>query len=708
MTPIAAKSNETLSASPRCDSADMPATQTGNTVQFTDIQRVLSLFAEGIAGRFLHLTPIEQDTGSASSDHQRDVITTLGSTIHLPSQIADFAQRRHNEAAYRVAVLHQIGYLEFATHAFDLDQFASATVKPQLTKRIFMTLEDLRIDSLLKHRYPGSAIDVTRVLNRALATRRDISPSRALAFLLETLVRFSLGARRADLESAVRTEPLAEFIRLLNDAAERMTSPTATVFDTASASIEVLAIFEAASDALRIQERDAALDRPEQTATDESEPSASSEPPAIAAGGRPDSKVDSVELTADDFDGAAIDFRGELGPDSDSRTGQAGGAADSTQEPPVVSGSKRGELKQTRPEQPIDEDETWQRSIARVPVPEGPRTYFYDEWDYLRQRYEPAWCRLFEHQIQGTDFTFIHDVRRRHSSLAQQVKRRFGAIRPEAWQRVHHTPDGDELSLDALVQTVVDRRTGYTTDETLYIRRDRAVREVAAAFLLDMSRSTDSPVFDPNEVKPPTSDPAEFDPYLRGGYFDFDSYDLAPKPVKRRVIDVAKESLAVMCDALQTLGDNHAIYGFSGSGRLNVEFHVAKEFTVGTSARTWAALAAMEPIRYTRMGPAIRHCVTKLAKQPERTKVLVVVTDGYPQDDGYGPDRNDRKYGIHDTARAIREAGNAGIATFCVTVDPAGNDYLREMCAPDRYLVIDDVNALATELEKVYRTLTGR
>jgi nitric oxide reductase activation protein len=162
-----------------------------------------------------------------------------------------------------------------------------------------------------------------------------------------------------------------------------------------------------------------------------------------------------------------------------------------------------------------------------------------------------------------------------------------------------------------------------------------------------------------------------------------------------------------MCDALQVLGDRFAVYGFSGEGRDGVDFPVVKEFHDPMSVRTWAALSAMAPRRYTRMGPAIRHATHKLRNEPVRTKVLIVLSDGYPQDVDYGPDRTDREYGLEDTARALREAEAHGVVTFCMTIDPAGHDYLRRMCPESRYLVIDDVTALPDELVKVYRTLTS-
>ena len=162
----------------------------------------------------------------------------------------------------------------------------------------------------------------------------------------------------------------------------------------------------------------------------------------------------------------------------------------------------------------------------------------------------------------------------------------------------------------------------------------------------------------------------------------------------------------MLCESLETLGDRHAIYGFSGRGRHEVEFLVAKEFGDRPSARTWSALGAMQPMSYTRMGPAIRHAAAKLAAQAARTRILLVISDGYPQDEDYGPDRNDSNYGIHDTARALREAEAIGITTFCITVDPAGHDYLRLMTPEQRYLVIDDIAALTPELEKIYGALT--
>jgi nitric oxide reductase activation protein len=175
---------------------------------------------------------------------------------------------------------------------------------------------------------------------------------------------------------------------------------------------------------------------------------------------------------------------------------------------------------------------------------------------------------------------------------------------------------------------------------------------------------------------------------------------------RRRVIDVEKEALLLMAEALDALGDAYGVYGFSGYGREQVEFYVAKDFAESCDQRARERIAGIRPKRSTRMGPAIRHATRKLRAQDARVRVLLVLSDGYPQDYDYGRDRTSRAYGIQDTMMALREAELQGIHTFCLTVDPAGHDYLREMCPERQYLVIDDVASLPRELPKVYRGLT--
>ena len=688
-------------------------------VVFADVQRVLGVFAQGIAGRHLHLEEMEASASHATPGR----IATDGACIRLPATIAYFALPRHNRGAYRTAVLHQIGFIELGTFDFsltlarrlgltravapagwigpsrqvsDLERFFAASDRPTLVRRLFGVLEDLRIDTALRQRYPGARDDFDRVLAYALAGRMTPVAGPASVSLLETLVRFSLGDSPHVLITLDRTGLGADVIT----AAGEVMNDDATVYTSASAALIICALIDSFPGRSGEQHSIPAT-------ADLAEPLPGEGVADKPGGALMDAERDGIaEPSDDEVDSPGVEFRGELLPDLVHRNRAAGQYGSLTKEPPTA----------VQPQTAVADDVALEahraglrRTGSRRAGFDGQRSFLYDEWDHRNGRYLATWCRVHERRSAvggGTAGTgavdgaaFIGEVRRRHAILTNQVKRRFRFIRPESWLRVHRTSDGDELGIDAVIEAVIDRRTGHATDEHLYIRRDRGLRDVAVAFLLDLSASTSSPVIDPTAPKPTAVPPEDDDPW--GGS------DPTPPPTGRRVIDMAKDALALMCDALHTLGDAHAIYGFSGKGREHVEFHVAKEFADAPSIRTWAALAAMQPRSYTRMGPAIRHTTTKLTAQPMRTRLMIIVSDGYPQDEDYGPDRGDNEYGLQDTAQALREAEQAGITTFCITIDPAGHDYLRRMCPDDHYLVIDDVQSLPAALEKVYRALTG-
>lgn len=346
------------------------------------------------------------------------------------------------------------------------------------------------------------------------------------------------------------------------------------------------------------------------------------------------------------------------------------------------------------------------------------QVHYYDEWDHELASYRRRWCHLREKAIEpppadgpavvgatDADGRFVDETRRRHADLLRRVRRQFELLKPEEFRRVRRLIEGEELDLDRVVETHVDRRAGRPPDGAVYMSRRRQHRDVAAAFLLDMSASTDAEA----PLDEPEPEPGrEPEPEYVGVFDDFDWPDNPqPLPPGRRVIDIEKESLVLMADALETLGDDYAIYGFSGFGRKEVEFFVAKEFDDDLDRGAEDRIAAMEPKRSTRMGPAIRHAAAKLAEREAKVKVLLILSDGYPQDFDYGSDRASRVYGIRDTMVALRETERQGISTFCITVDPAGHDYLREMCPERRYLVIDEIAALPSQLPKVYRGLTA-
>lgn len=694
----------------------MPAaTGSATEVHLSDVQRLLALFAQGISGRYLQLRPVDALTGKFRPRGP----TTDGTAIYLEASVDTFGPRRHNLGLYRIAILHQLGFFENGTFAFaleaaraalpglpaeaqpgepeatGLERFFGLWPAPELMRHLLMTLEDLRVDAAIRRRYPGARADLERVLAHALATRPDRSALSPFGALLEGLVQYTLGA---DPDTLAATDPTGR-LRLAIEAARPVADAEATVIDSARAATVVYRLLEAAGLPRR-------------------PPDPWRKPPAERPGGGSAPGADAGTDDGDDGDGPLDDealtgfpvpFRGDVQPGLVQRQLRAQGIVgqlDAEMAPGEAPDAPAAQTPEELARTLRADHGALRRAFGRHD--DGARSYLYDEWNFLEQRWLKGWCRLLERRLRGENFDFIRDVRERHAALAHQVKRQFRFLKPESYQRIRKVSDGEELELDGIIEAVIDRRTGHATDERVYVRRAKAQRDVAAAFLLDMSASTDFQIPDPDAPPPASAEPEpeeEDIPFLWN--FQPQALDEADGPPKRRVIDVARESLALMSEALETLGDRHAVYGFSGYGRDEVEFYVAKAFDDRVSSRTWAAMAAMEPKRSTRMGPAIRHALAKLALQDARMKVLVIVSDGFPEDCDYGPDRNDREYGIQDTAMALREAERAGVEAFCITVDRAGNDYLRRMCAPDRYLVIDEVAALPRELTKVYRVLTA-
>ena len=161
-----------------------------------------------------------------------------------------------------------------------------------------------------------------------------------------------------------------------------------------------------------------------------------------------------------------------------------------------------------------------------------------------------------------------------------------------------------------------------------------------------------------------------------------------------------------MAEALEDLGDSYSVCGFSGYGRDQVDYYVCKDFDERYAAEVKGRIGSIKPCRSTRMGPAIRHATRSLARTESRVKALIIISDGYPQDFDYGQDRNSKEYGIQDTTKALSEAKQKGVQTFCLTVDQSGHDYLKEMCPDQQYMIIQDIAQLPKELSKVYQGLT--
>lgn len=303
--------------------------------------------------------------------------------------------------------------------------------------------------------------------------------------------------------------------------------------------------------------------------------------------------------------------------------------------------------------------------------------YVYDEWDYEIEDYRSHWCELREVGLAQDQGAFFSRTLATYAELTPDIKRQFQRLRPKMFHPVTGLEDGEDIDLNAVVAARVDRHLGHTPSSKLYLARQQIKRDVGVLFLVDLSASTAA------ELPDTSAGTAQ-----RG---------------KARVIDVIKEALVILAVALEEIGDSYAIYGFSSRGRQDVEVYPVKTFRDTLSAEVKGRIGALSPQGSTRMGTAVRHATRKLKALSSRAKLLVLLSDGYPEDQGYGKPVVPPMYGLRDTLMAFREAERSGILSYCLTVDQGGHDYLQEMCAPSRYMVIDDILSLPTELPKIYQ-----
>ena len=685
----------------------------------------MSIFVEGIFGECLHLDALAQKTQAEPGDTLllQDLLNRLRpqpDRLFLPACFNEYGSWEQNLATCHITLLRQMAYLNAGTLRFEqkirtlratqakskmlqpssvestaLERRFASTSHPAFLGEVFNRLEERRIDEALRRQFPGARQGLQQVqeldresLRLVVETGAEIQFPLKHTFLrraLEILQKFSLnlleeGAHRRNSNDDTSSHA-QNFSEQILQLAAAVTSEGTGVADSALAALQICE--------LTLRWMDAADVIPPPTLAPEDQADQSALPPASG----------SNALQADSS--TALD---------DGGNGAGGSAEEYADEPGVVVAEDMESLND------LDKEISPSKvNTLPAPIQRFARSFWYREWNYSENRYLEAWCRVIEQRLVGEDTDFISAVHRRHPKLWQQIKRSFALLRPASFKRVHRTTDGDELDLDRVIERQAERHIKRQQDDAVFMRRERALRDVSVAFLVDMSASTS--ILIPQSqtdigasVTIDETDSSNDYPYLYGGgmsartYAPIDETQVESNQT-RRVIDVAQDAVALMSEALHHLGDDFAVYGFSGNGREQVDFFIAKEFEEHLSGRTWAALSAMQPKQSSRVGPAIRHSAHKILKHTTARRLLIVISDGYPQDREYGPAKEDVEYGIQDTAKALREAERQGVQTFFVTIDPAGYDYLGRMCPENRYLLIEDVRELPAALSKIYRSM---
>jgi len=638
------------------------------SVGFSQVRDRLQRYLRARTGLTLALRPLPE-VAAAPGLAPGALVCSDGHAIYLPVEIGRFARRQDNLALYALLVRLEACFHEFGTVDFDLekalercrpymgdaippdgkagdlDRFLGMFADKPLAADLFTVFELGRIRQRLVRYYPG----LVRRHYPLLRREAQADPGPGSGFLAGLFLRLALGLPEEDCLGAGGAG----------------TSAHATITAAFSAALDAGSPVEVCAE-LTARFFDTALKSCRMKGGCR-EPGAGPcwqtpfgwrpWPNPVMSGSLPFAPLAQAvraALAQQGFKAYAADIRRRLAANAGGLSSQdvreLCGAAD-------LAGIGVDELLANGRSAPASPDES----------PETDPVFWYPEWDAALADYLPQHVRVRERTVAADGAGFYTDVLRRHYALVAQTRRAFERLRPESLKRLGQWVDGDEFDTRKLIELAVDRRAGEVPSERIYIKRVKDRREVAALLLVDISRSTANSV--------PGAGVA--------------------------VLEIEKEAIVILCEALAALGDGFAVAGFSGAGRLGADYFRIKGFEEPLSDEVKGRIGAMQPQRNTRMGAAIRHAGRELEETPARVRLLMVLSDGFPNDADYR-----RQYAVADTRKAVSELSARHIRFHALTVNLPADPRLDELYGKARHHVISEVTELPGRLLRVYSALT--
>lgn len=640
-------------------------------VSLRQVARTLKLFIESLCGTDVMVQSLGDSSVLESTgigvESIRPRVSPDGKTIGFPSLIRRYPTRGENIRLYMVMAAHEAGHLEFGTYQVPLDRLADLERKvrrryarpartgenqirslgelfrlyphPLLVRDLWTVLEDARVEARLCEDYPGLRQDLAELAREAVRTRSLTHGLTVREMVVDALLVRSI----AHPGTVVIPEVIREIVERLWALCQAVLAPGATAEEIVRTADRIyVALDEFVARVELDRERAGQMPQPE---------------PEIGTGPQASESLSKEYRPVTNWA-----YRGAMNPELVTTSG-------GLEEGPGMGAAGNG-IAEPEPRSPVEElltvgDNQHRRPEARAA---GERVFLYDEWDGRLNDYRTRWCRVIERLAPEGTPAFAEAILSAHGPSVRALRRCFEGFRPPGLRRVPGQSEGEDLDVDAVVRRMADRAAGSDPSDRIYIRREKREREVAAAFLVDLSGSTSRQI----------------------------------GPDGRRVIDVEKEGLILLCEALDALGDQYAVYGYSGQGRYQVDFLVFKDFDEPASGRVTSRVSAAGPLHQNRDGAAIRHAARKLLAQNARVRLLMLISDGRPLDDAYADE-----YALEDTKQALREARTYGVKPFCITVDRDAGDYLRRMYGEVRFVIVDHAGMLPERLPLVYRRLTA-
>jgi nitric oxide reductase activation protein len=289
----------------------------------------------------------------------------------------------------------------------------------------------------------------------------------------------------------------------------------------------------------------------------------------------------------------------------------------------------------------------------------------YPEWDYREARYKRNWSWVQEKRLAESNMAETSRLMNQYSNALKRLKKAIQSQKPTRMAPKLRQFDGDDMDLNAVVSYVAEKVAGRSPKADIYKRREMRQREVAVTLLADMSTSI-------------------MQHLPEGG---------------GRLVDRVRAGVLLFAESLEEVGDSYSIAGFCSKYRDNVSYYMIKDFDEPFSQDVRSQIGGMSGRLATRMGAAIRHATASFEGIESRRRLLLILSDGRPED---YDDGGDRRYLHEDTRMAVKEAVAKGVHPFCITVDTMANQYLPQIFGKGHYLVLDHINSLPNKLPEIY------
>ncbi|HEX8143333.1 MAG TPA: VWA domain-containing protein [Pyrinomonadaceae bacterium] len=657
----------------------------GAGLSLESVQHTLRLYIEGLTGRAVEVAPLAAFPEEARIGD--------GRTIHLPATVAEFGDDERDFRLYKVLAAHAAGQIEFGTHERenrDL-RFVYASIAELYAPENVDARDAFALDGYINEMAKGeTALAPEEEARRAAQERRRLPPGGDYRAVLSLFPHAGLARRIfGTLENGRIDRRLRHIyrglVRDLDLTREHLRAGRPRISNLPVTLVPFELLFQitlcgGALDDTRafygqlVSELEAVvadyLSGPESTVSDTL--LATSRVYSLFQSISPDEtaeKSDEIEREAEESEDESTASQSQQSESRSERRSQQQDARE-------LFNAWANTEPQGDPDD-IDGVEMWmQQEMPEQRLEAGEVAFNYDEWDRELTDHRTGWCRVIEKRVQRGAPTFVEQTRERYRGVISSIRHQFQLMKPESLLRITGEIDGDDYDLNAVIDYVVDRRADGQQSERLYTKRLRRQRDVAVSFLLDQSSSTAR-----------TIGRHPLQPYTHPG---------------RRIIEIEKEGLVLMSEALEAVGDAYSINGFTSEGRRNVKFYVVKDFDEAYSEEIARRIGGISYQNNTRLGAAIRHASARLARQEARTRLLIVLSDGRPYDHDYG----DARYAREDTREALRQAKMQGITPFCITIDRESESELRDLYGDIGYTIIDDVLSLPERMPGIYRRLT--